>query len=75
MQQSCTYGSVRGAPGNRRSYRDKTAVDDEFYALHVCKSEVQMFTSAFGVVVRRHRTGERGHLPLITPAVAASASE
>ena len=24
MQQSCTYGSVRGASGNRRSYRDKT---------------------------------------------------
>ena len=23
MQQSCTYGSVRGAPGNRLSYRDK----------------------------------------------------
>jgi len=25
MQQFCTYGSVRGAPGNRRPYRDKTA--------------------------------------------------
>jgi len=25
MQQSCTYGSVRGALGNRRPYRDKTA--------------------------------------------------
>ena len=24
MQQSCTYGSVRGALGNRRPYRDKT---------------------------------------------------
>src|SRR5271157_2936452 len=24
MQQFCTYGSVRGAPGNRRPYRDKT---------------------------------------------------
>ena len=23
MQQSCTYGSVRGAPGDRRPYRDK----------------------------------------------------
>jgi hypothetical protein len=22
MQQSCTYGSVRGASGNRRPYRD-----------------------------------------------------
>jgi hypothetical protein len=22
MQQSCTYGSVRGALGNRRPYRD-----------------------------------------------------
>jgi len=22
MQQFCTYGSVRGAPGNRRPYRD-----------------------------------------------------
>jgi hypothetical protein len=26
MQQSCTYGSVRGASGNRRPYRDKTSV-------------------------------------------------
>jgi len=25
MQQSCTYGSVRGALGNRRPYRDKKA--------------------------------------------------
>ena len=24
MQQSCTYGSVRGALGNRRPYRDKS---------------------------------------------------
>jgi hypothetical protein len=24
MQQFCTYGSVRGASGNRRPYRDKT---------------------------------------------------
>ena len=24
MQQSCTYGSVRGASGNWRPYRDKT---------------------------------------------------
>ena len=23
MQQSCTYGSVRGALGNRRPYRDR----------------------------------------------------
>jgi hypothetical protein len=23
MQQFCTYGSVRGAPGDRRPYRDK----------------------------------------------------
>ena len=23
MQQSCTYGSVRGASGNRRPYRDE----------------------------------------------------
>ena len=25
MQQFCTYGSVRGAPGNRRPYRDTAA--------------------------------------------------
>ena len=25
MQQSCPYGSVRGASGNRRPYRDKRA--------------------------------------------------
>jgi hypothetical protein len=24
MQQSCTYGSVRGAAGNRRPYRDES---------------------------------------------------
>lgn len=23
MQEICTYGSVRGVPGNRHSYRDK----------------------------------------------------
>ena len=27
MQQSCTYGSVRGVPGNRRSYRDNPDVN------------------------------------------------
>jgi hypothetical protein len=53
MQQSCTYGSVRGASVNRRPYRDKTIDDDEFYPLRVGESEFQMFTSAFGVVVRR----------------------
>jgi hypothetical protein len=26
MQQSCPYGSVRGASGNRRPYRDKRAL-------------------------------------------------
>jgi hypothetical protein len=29
MQQSCTYGSVRGALGNWRPYRDKTLSDPE----------------------------------------------
>jgi hypothetical protein len=28
MQQSCTYGSVRGARGNRRPYRDKIREPD-----------------------------------------------
>jgi hypothetical protein len=27
MQQSCTYGSVRGAPGNRRPYRDNSVTN------------------------------------------------
>ena len=27
MQQSCTYGSVRGASGNRRPYRDKAPLE------------------------------------------------
>jgi hypothetical protein len=27
MQQSCAYGSVRGASGNRRPYRDKSKRD------------------------------------------------
>ncbi len=26
MQQSCTYGSVRGALGNQRPYRDKSGL-------------------------------------------------
>ena len=26
MQQSCTYGSVRGALGNRRPYRDRSRI-------------------------------------------------
>jgi hypothetical protein len=29
MQQFCPYGSVRGASGNRRPYRDKTAISGE----------------------------------------------
>jgi hypothetical protein len=29
MQQFCTYGSVRGALGNRRPYRDKTRSGEE----------------------------------------------
>jgi hypothetical protein len=27
MQQSCTYGSVRGASGNWRPYRDKRVLE------------------------------------------------
>ena len=40
MQQSCTYGSVRGAPGNRRSYRDKT-VHDKHSDAHTRESSSQ----------------------------------
>ena len=29
MQQSCTYGPVRGASGNRRPYRDKSTNSGE----------------------------------------------
>jgi hypothetical protein len=29
MQQSCTYGSVRGAISNGRPYRDKTTISRE----------------------------------------------
>jgi hypothetical protein len=40
MQQSCTYGSVRGASGNRRPYRDKTLSACDFlrfgFALMIC---------------------------------------
>ena len=39
MQQFCQYGSVRGAAGNRRPYRDKSpAVDPELPAggLRLC---------------------------------------
>ncbi len=35
MQQSCTYGSVRGALGNRRPYRDKTRLAKLLLALHI----------------------------------------
>jgi hypothetical protein len=40
MQQSCTYGSVRGASGNWRPYRDKMASDgillsSDFFLLRV----------------------------------------
>ena len=31
MQQSCTYGSVRGALGNRRPYRDRKPVIKDFF--------------------------------------------
>ena len=29
MQQFCQYGSVRGATGNRRPYRDRLEAGDE----------------------------------------------
>ena len=37
MQQSCTYGSVRGALGNRRPYRDKTASFWKIRNPHLCR--------------------------------------
>ena len=37
MQQFCTYGSVRGASGNRRPYRDK-AESGEFQEAGECCS-------------------------------------
>jgi hypothetical protein len=30
MQQFCIYGSVRGASGNRRPYRDKVVAGNHF---------------------------------------------
>ena len=38
MQQSCTYGSVRGAPENRRPYRDKTTCVTAPWPSRLCKS-------------------------------------
>jgi hypothetical protein len=35
MQQSCTYGSVRGASGNRCPYRDKMALEQNL-AFSLC---------------------------------------
>ena len=40
MQQSCTYGSVRGALGNRRPYRDKTAEIDKIRNSHYAEFDI-----------------------------------
>jgi hypothetical protein len=54
MQQSCTYGSVRGAPGNRRPYRDKRhSAADERRSTPIMQTQVACFESAFIRVDRR----------------------
>jgi len=45
MQQYCPYGSVRGAPGNRRPYRDKTALLMKSLSVPCDKSWLLSFSS------------------------------
>jgi hypothetical protein len=40
MQQSCTYGSVRGASGNWRPYRDKRPVSGQIRNPHYAEFEL-----------------------------------
>ena len=51
MQQSCTYGSVRGASGNRRPYRDKTLSACDFlrfgFALMILTFPLNPFIRAY----------------------------
>jgi hypothetical protein len=48
MQQSCTYGSVRGALGNQRPYRDKRhSAADERRSTPIMQTQVACFESAF----------------------------
>ena len=51
MQQSCTYGSVRGALGNRRPYRDRKPVIKDFFL------RVLSFESYFPIL--NHVAGQR----------------
>ena len=55
MQQFCTYGSVRGAPGNRRPYRDKKGFREQ--------SNVWRFRSLLGGKIPQLSLGALGAPP------------
>jgi hypothetical protein len=38
MQESCPCGSVRGASGNRRPYRDTTEGEKEWLSGSICQN-------------------------------------
>jgi hypothetical protein len=51
------YGSVRGVPGNRHSYRDKLSVlNDKGTALNMCLS-CQGKSETLGISLRRDEIG------------------
>jgi len=48
MQQSCTYGSVRGALGNWRPYRDKRDLNSSRLRKNECRRMFRSFCVFFG---------------------------
>ena len=55
MQQSCMYGSVRGALGNRRPYRDNIRFGDNFHIQSALRSIQNGFDEEFREGLRRRR--------------------
>jgi len=57
MQQFCTYGSVRGALGNQRPYRDKRPVGDR---LPHGRSSVNTYKHALAILSRAREQADFG---------------
>jgi hypothetical protein len=51
MQQFCPYGSVRGALGNQRPYRDRTALDSQWRS-HLRRVEVRSVGLSWAFALR-----------------------
>ena len=69
MRVSCTYGSVRGAAGDRRPYRDALGTKRKFAALG---PSMQHFASA-GTVIRTATSGPNSmHLEQFVSDFAAA---